>query len=129
MTFACLQGANPSTLPLVGSLGFGVRSAVLCLSSEAEGADRPLVELCLRMVEGKLELEEQSLSWGVDAQLAMNVFSTSHAGWEPVLEPWRFQITGDSPIAWCGVFCKLLSAPNGAFHIIASLVATAWSSS
>lgn len=78
----------------------GIQSVVVHLSSDAGGAEQPLAELCLDRLGGRLEVEEQSLSWELDAQLALNIFSASHAGWEPVLEPWRCHIAGASPIAW-----------------------------
>ena len=84
----------------MGNLDFGIQSVVLYLCSETDGAERPLAELCLRTLGGRLELEEQSLDWELDAQLAVSIFSAPHAGWDPVLEPWRCQIAGASPIAW-----------------------------
>ena len=97
---ACSQALQPSTLQRVGILDLGVRSAVVHLSYEAGGADRPLAELCLRALGGRVELTEQSLSWELGAQLALNIISALHAGWEPVLEPWRCQIAGACPAAW-----------------------------
>lgn len=88
---------RPSAL-LVGSLHLSVQAAVLCLSSKSGGAERPLAEVCLRRVSGKSELEAESLSWELGAQLAVSVFSASHAGWEPLLEPWQFQTTGVLPV-------------------------------
>ena len=84
----------------MGNLDLGIRSAVLQLSSEVGGSERPLAELSVKTLSGRVELEEQSLNWELNAQLGLNIFSAPHDGWEPVLEPWRCQIAGASPIAW-----------------------------
>lgn len=84
----------------MGTLDLGIRSAVVHLSCEAGGADRPLAELCLRALGGTIELTEQSLCWELGAQLALNIISAPHSGWEPVLEPWRCQIAGAWHTAW-----------------------------
>lgn len=82
----------------VGMLDLSAQSAILCLCSEAGATERPLMEICLRGISGRAELDAHSLSWQIEAQLALSVFSASRSGWEPVLEPWRFHSTGVSPV-------------------------------
>ena len=91
------EKALPGAL-LTGNLDLSLHSAVLCLSAEAGSAESPLAELCLRGLQGKVELDADMLDWELQAQLAVSVYSALHAGWEPVLEPWRFQTSGVLPV-------------------------------
>ena len=90
----CLQEKAEPSAQLAGNLDLSLHSAVLCLSAEAGSAESPLAELCLRGLQGKAELDVDTLDWELGAQLAVSVYSAMYAGWEPVLEPWRFQTSG-----------------------------------
>ena len=94
----CLQDKAPPGALLAGSLELSLHSAVLCLSAEAGSAESHLAEVCIRALQGRVELDADTLDWELGAQLAVSVYSALHAGWEPVLEPWRFQTSGLLPL-------------------------------
>ena len=94
----CLQERAPPGAPLTGNLDLSLHSAVLCLSAEAGSAESPLAELCLRGLQGKVELDADALDWELGAQLAVRVYSALAAGGEPVLEPGRCGTSGVLPV-------------------------------
>ena len=92
------QGLRPSR-----QLALSVASCVIQLSSNAEQAGVPLLELELKDLASSVASNASvALEARSQASVAFSAYSMARLGWEPAIEPWRFALDVHLARPGCG---------------------------